>query len=296
MKRFTALILGVLMVFSLLTLSSCSGTSTPTATPAASAKPSAAPSASPVAATKNTIKPGVLTIGVDDSYPPMEFKDDKGATVGFDIDLAAEVAKRLGVKVEFVSTAWDGIFQALNTSKYDAIFSSVSVTDERLKNFELTKPYIANSQIIIVKPNDNSVKSAKDLTGKKVGVQISTTSNESADYLLKKENIKFTLSTYDTIIQPFQDMKAGRLDAIIVDEVVGQYYITADASNFKSAGVNLTNEPIGVCFKKGNTALRDEVQKAIDAMIADGTMKKISQKWFGKDLTSNIDTKIKTLG
>lgn len=296
MKRITALVLGVLMVFSLLTLSSCSSTPTPTATPAASAKPSAAPTPAPIVATKNTIKAGVLTVGVDDSYPPMEFKDDKGATVGFDIEMATEVAKRLGVKVEFVSTAWDGIFQALNTNKFDAIFSSVSITEDRLKAFELTKPYIANSQIIIVKPDDTAIKAAKDLAGKKVGVQISTTAEDSAKYLIEKENIKFTLSKYDTIIQPFQDMKAGRLEAIIVDEVVGQYYLAQDSKSFKSAGVNLTNEPIGVCFKKGNTALQGEVQKVIDEMVKDGTMKKISQKWFGKDLTSNIDSKLKSLG
>lgn len=247
-------------------------------------------------ASGDTLSAGVLTIGVDDSYPPMEYKDDSGNTVGFDVDMANEIGKRLGKKVEFVSTAWDGIFQALNTNKFDAVISAVSMTDEREQAFEFTKPYIANAQMIVVRPGNNSIKKPEDLAGKKVGCQISTTANDSADYLQQKEGIKFNLSTYDQIIQPFQDMKAGRLDAIIVDEVVGQYYIAQSPKEYKAAALKLTNEPIGACFKKGNTTLRDEVQKAIDAMNADGTMKKLSQKWFKADLTSNIDTKLKTLG
>lgn len=247
-------------------------------------------------ASGDTLSAGVLTIGVDDSYPPMEYKDDSGNTVGFDVDMANEIGKRLGKKVEFVSTAWDGIFQALNTNKFDAVISAVSMTDEREQTFEFTKPYIANAQMIVVKPGNSSIKKPEDLAGKKVGCQISTTANDSADYLQQKENIKFTLSTYDQIIQPFQDMKAGRLDAIIVDEVVGQYYIAQSPKEYQAAAVKLTNEPIGACFKKGNTTLRDEVQQAIDAMNADGTMKKLSQKWFKADLTSNIDSKLKTLG
>lgn len=247
-------------------------------------------------ASGDTKSVGVLRVGVDDSYPPMEYKDDSGNLVGFDVDMTKEIAKRLGKKAEFVSTQFDGLFQALNTGKYDTIISAMSMTDEREQTFEFTRPYIANAQMIVVKPKDNSIKKAEDLSGKKVGCQISSTANDSADYLQQKEGIKFTLSTYDQIIQPFQDMKAGRLDAIIVDEVVGQYYIAQSPKEYKAAAVKLTNEPIGACFKKGNTVLRDEVQQAIDSMSADGTMKKLSEKWFKADLTSNIDAKLKTLG
>ena len=94
----------------------------------------------------------VLKVGIDDVYPPMEFKDDKNITVGFDVDLAREIGKKLGMEVEFVSTAWDGIFTSLNTSKFDCIISAVSINKERQNNFALTKPYIANTQVIVVKP------------------------------------------------------------------------------------------------------------------------------------------------
>jgi polar amino acid transport system substrate-binding protein len=150
--------------------------------------------------------------------------------------------------------------------------------------------------MIVVKPGDNSITKATDLKGKNVGCQVQTTANDSATYLQDKEGINFTLKTYDTVLEPFADMKAGRIEAVIVDEVVGEYYIAQSPKDYKAAAVKLTNEPIGACFKKDNTVLRDEVQKAIDAMAADGTLKKISVKWFGKDLTSNIDPTLKTLG
>jgi polar amino acid transport system substrate-binding protein len=210
--------------------------------------------------------------------------------------MANEIGKRLGLEVKLVSTAWDGIFQGLKTDKYDAIISSVSMTADLIKAYEFTKPYIANAQMIVVKPSDTSISKAEDLKDKTVGCQISTTANDSATYLLDTQKISFTLKTYDTVIEPFNDMKAGRLDAIIVDEVVGQYYIATDSKNFKAATAKLTNEPIGACFKKGNTVLKDKVQVVIDAMVADGTMKTLSQKWFNSDLTSNIDDKLKTLG
>ena len=248
-----------------------------------------------MASCASTLDSTTLKVGVDDSYPPMEYKDSANASVGFDIDMAKEIASRLNLKIVFVSTAWDGIFTALNTKKFDCIISSVSMTEKRLPSYEFTKPYIANSQMIVVKPDNNSITKPEDLAGKKVGCQVATTASDSADKLQAK-GIKFgELKTYDQVIQPFADMKAGRLDAIIVDEVVGQYYIAQDEANFKAASVKLTNEPIGVCFKKGNTALRDKVQKTIDAMIEDGKMKEISMKWFKKDLTSNIDSVLKDL-
>ncbi|MHB1485041.1 MAG: ABC transporter substrate-binding protein [Saccharofermentanales bacterium] len=237
-----------------------------------------------------------LYVGVDDSYPPMEYKDDTNTRIGFDIDLANKIGEKMDMKVEFISTAWDGIFQALKTDKFDCIISSVSIDPDRLKEFEFTKPYIANAQMIVVKPDNNSILKPEDLAGKNVGYQVATTANNSADTLQAK-GIKFGNNgkEYDQIIQPFADMKAGRLDAIIVDEVVGQYYIGQDKANFKAASVKLTNEPIGVCIKKGNTDLRDKIQVALDEMVADGTMKQISMKWFNADMTSNIDTVLKSL-
>lgn len=236
-----------------------------------------------------------LTIGVDDTYPPMEYKDTKtGNDVGFDIELGNEIGKRINKKVKFQSTTWDGIFAALNSKKFDCIISSVSMTDDRTPKYTFTKPYIANAQMIVVKKGDSTITSQKDLSDKNVGCQVSTTASDSAAKL-KSQGMKFNLSTYDQIIQCFQALKSNKISAIIVDEVVGEYYIAQNPNDYQAASVKLTNEPIGVCFRKSDTALRDTVQKALDSMTADGTMKKISIKWFGKDLTSDIDTKLKTM-
>lgn len=228
----------------------------------------------------------VLKVGVDDTYPPMEYKDEKNVTVGFDIDVATEIAKKLDMKVEFVSNDWAGIFLALESNKFDAIISSVSRNDERMETYSMSTPYIANAQVIVVPADNTTILEPKDLLDKNVGVQIGTTADEScAEYL---KTTKFTLKQYDQVIQPFSDMKAGRLDAIIVDEVVARYYVQKDPASYKVSGARLTNEPIGMCFAKANTELRDKAQKALDELFADGTMKKLSEKWFGEDLTGNV--------
>lgn len=236
----------------------------------------------------------VLKVGVDASYPPMEYTDNKGNIVGFDIDVANAIGKKMGVKVQFLNTAWDGIFQGLKANKYDCIISSVSIKPDREKSFLFTKPYINNAQMIIVKPGDNSINKPEDLANKKVGVQVDTTANDSATKLNDK-GVKFTLRTYPQVIQPFLDLKAGNVQAVVVDEVVGNYYIKQDSSSYKAAAAKLTNEPIGICMKQGDTALQSKLQTALDALFADGTMKDLSVKWFGTDLTSNIDTTYKDI-
>jgi polar amino acid transport system substrate-binding protein len=239
-----------------------------------------------LSACTSTANNNILEVGVDDVYPPMEFKDDAGTTMGFDIDLATEIGKKLNMEVKFTSTAWDGIFTALKAKKFDCIISSLSINEDRQKNYALTNAYIANSQVIVVSKNNTTIKSEKDLAGKKVGVQINTTADESCTKYL--ETMKFDVQKYDQIIQPFSDLKTGRLDAIVVDEVVAKYYISKDSASFALAGGKLTNEPIGIAFRINDTAMRDKVQKALDDLRADGTLKKISIKWFGEDLTSNI--------
>lgn len=272
-KSVIGILLAIVMIFS---LSAC------TQTPQAPKSPDAKQQGEAPKATKEE----VLKIGVDDVYPPMEFKDDKGTTVGFDIDLGQEIGKKMNRKVELVSTAWDGIFLSLDTKKFDCIISSVSINEERQQKYSFTKPYIANSQVIVVSPKNTTINTEKDLAGKKVGVQTGTTADESCEKFL--ETIKFEVKKYDQVIQPFADLKTGRLDAVVVDEVVAKYYVTQDKENFKVTGGRLTNEPIGICFRKDDTQLRDQVQKAIDDLKADGTMKKISEKWFGEDLTANV--------
>jgi len=233
----------------------------------------------------------VLTIGVDDSYPPMEFRNDSNELVGFDVDFVAALSEEMGVKVEFVPTAWDGIFSALNADKYDMIVSSVSITPERLEGFEFSVPYLANGQVLVVAPEDHSIQSVEDLAGKKVGVQIGTTADTAAQK--QKAKTEFELTAYDDIVQTFADMKTGRIEVIVVDYAVAIDFVAKHPETYKITTTQLTNEPIGVCIKKGNTELKESVDKAIKALQSGSKMVEISEKWLGGDYVSDIDTELR---
>jgi ABC-type amino acid transport substrate-binding protein len=131
------------------------------------------------------------------------------------------------------------------------------------------------------------IEKPEDLAGKKVGVQVGTTADESAEKFL--QTTKFDVIKYDQIIQPFSDLKTGRLDAIIVDEVVARYYVTTDPKSYAVTGARLTNEPIGICIKKENAAFRDKIDDVIVELRKEGKLKELSEKWFGEDLTANVD-------
>ncbi len=270
MKRKLILVVSLMLVMAVL-LASCG------ATPATKGK---------------TMKEGILTVGVDDNYPPMEFHDENNDLVGFDIDFINAVAAKMNMTVEFSPIAWEGIFEALKTDRYDVIVSSVSMTPERMENFEFTKPYLANGQVIVAKPGDESIKSPKDLAGFKVGVQTNTTADTACVKYIENEKIDFELTRYDDIIQTFEAMNSNRIDYIVVDYAVAIDYETKHPELYYITGAQLTNEPIAICLKKGNTALRDDLQKAIDAVRKDGKLSEFSIKWFKEDYTKNIDEKL----
>ncbi len=239
-----------------------------------------------------TIKEGVLMVGLDDNYPPMEFHNEKNELVGFDIDMANALAAKLGLKVEYQPIAWEGIFEALKTDRYDVIISSVSMTPERMLEFEFTKPYLANGQVIVGKPGDTTIKSPKDLAGKKVGVQTNTTADTACVKYVDKEKIAFELIRYDDIIQTFEAMNTNRIDYIVVDYAVAIDYQTKHPDLYYITGQQLTNEPIAICLKKGNTKLRDVLQTGIAELSKDGKMTEFSKTWFQADYTKNIDEKL----
>lgn len=238
-----------------------------------------------------TTDENVITIGVDDTYPPMEFRNDDNELVGFDIDFAKALGEEMGVEIVFQPTAWDGIFSALNSEKYDAIISSVSITPDRLEGFEFSKPYLSNGQVIVVKPGDTSITSAADLAGKIVGVQLETTADIAATKQM--EATEFELKRYDDIIQTFSDMKTGRLDAIVVDYAVAIDYAANNPGDYEITTAQLTNEPIGVCIKKGNTELKAQIDAAIIALQESGALVPISEEWLGGNYVTDIDEELR---
>lgn len=224
---------------------------------------------------------GKLTIGIDDAFPPMEFRDDKNQLVGYDIDLAREAGKRLGVKVEWVPTDWNGVILALNSGKFDIIWSGMSITKERAKEVDFSPAYINESQVVVVKAGDNSIKTQADLKGKVVGTQLGSTGEEAAKKIKGLKDLK----KYSKYTEAFLDLAAGRLDAIVVDELVGRYYMTKRPNQFKVV-LSLNKEPFGIAYRKQDKELQKALNKVMAEMKKDGTMARISKKWFGKDIST----------
>lgn len=222
---------------------------------------------------------GTLKIGLDDSYPPMEFRDEKNELAGFDIDMGKELAKKLGVKYEPVTTDFNGIVLALKSGKFDAIIAAMSITDERKKEIDFVGPYIDGGQIIVVK-NGSPIQGKADLKGKILAAQLGSTGEQAANKIEGTKEVK----KYDKVTEAFHDLSIGRADALIVDGQVGGYYTKKEAGTYKILTEKLTKEPEGIGVKKENKELKDALDKALDELKKDGTLSKLSMKWFGYDI------------
>ncbi len=238
---------------------------------------------------------GKLKIGTNDTYVPLEYRDENNKLVGFDIDLGDALAKELGVESEWVSTAWDGIFNGLNSRQYDIILSGTSITEERLENFNMTEPYIANGIVIVSKTGAEQAKTAKDLEGKKVGVQLETTADYAAESMKKSENIEFEIKKFDAMLDAFAALEGGSIEYILTDKPVGAFYTSKKPEVYQISSEELSNEPIGATMRKDDVEFSKKVQEAMNKLVEDGTMKELSIKWFGEDVTQNISKELKVI-
>jgi polar amino acid transport system substrate-binding protein len=236
-----------------------------------------------------TIKPGVLMIGMEIGYPPLEYYAEDGVTpVGFDVEMGKALAAKLGLKPEFVDTAWDGIFAGVQTGKYDCIMSSVTITPERRETLNFTRPYIGNAMTIVVPKNSPiTVTKPEDIAGYRVTYQAETTADIYATQLIES-GVKFSVFEYDKVMNCFDEMKLGRVDIIVVDSLVAVEYLDRDPDAFRVAWQGSADEQFGIALKKGNDALTAELSKALDEMFADGTLQKISADIFRMDLVSSV--------
>jgi polar amino acid transport system substrate-binding protein len=221
-------------------------------------------------------------VGLDDSFPPMGFRDDKNEIVGFDVDLAKEVGKRLGMEVVLQPINWDTKELELDSGNIDVIWNGLTITDERKQAMDFTKPYLQNDQVIVVK-KDSPIKTKADLAGKNIGVQKGSSAYDAftADPISQQTA---SLNEYPENVSALSDLGIGRIDAVIVDSIVARYYITSEKADYVVLSESLSPELYGVGIKKGNTELQKKIQDAMDAMIADGTAASISTKWFGEDI------------
>lgn len=226
---------------------------------------------------------GTLVLGLDDSFPPMGFRGTDGQITGFDVDLAKEVAKRMGVKLVLQPIDWDAKILDLNSRDIDVIWNGLTITDERKQSIDFSKPYIANRQIVIVQA-DSGIDLKADLAGKKVGFQLGS-SAEGAIQSDAQTAASFAESfKYQDNIQALMDLEAGKIDAVVVDEILGRYYISKKPGVYAVATDYFEEEEYGIGFRKGEKAFVAEVDRILDEMDADGTAARISSNWFGEDV------------
>lgn len=235
----------------------------------------------------NVVKTGnKFIIGVDDEYAPMCFHDENGEIIGFDIDLAKEVAKRMGVEFEFKPIDWDKKREEITSGKVDILWNGTDITDERKEYMIFSKPYMSNRQIFVVpKNNPQNIHNVADFEGKTVGTQAGSSSE---DYINENPNIKNSFKefkTYRNFKEAFSDLDSGNVDVLICDELAGRYEISKKPQKFTviESSIGPACE-IGIGFRPEDVELRDKVQKVFDDMIKDGTAKKISEKWFQTDM------------
>lgn len=227
---------------------------------------------------------GYFVMGLDDAFPPMGFRDEANEIVGFDIDLAKEVARRLGVEVQFQSIVWDTKKEELNSGNIDVVWNGFTINEERKKDFLFSKPYISDRQIIVVRA-DSDIAGKADLAGKKIGIQAASSANEAVEADKETfEVIKDNLLQFESNDLALRDLKGGGVEAVVVDEVVGRYYLSKHPGDYKVLKDNFDLEDFGVGFRLDDKAFHAEVEKALDEIKADGTATKISEKWFGEDI------------
>ncbi len=225
------------------------------------------------------IGPVSIVVATDATWPPMEYVDEKTKEiVGFDVDLMKEVAKAAGFNVEFKNTAWDGIFAGLAADKYDAVMSSVTITDERKKEMDFSKPYINAGQILIVPKAAKGVTVLADLKGKTVGAQIGTTGSFEIE---KVEGVK--LKTYDEIGLAFEDLINGRIDGVVADTPVAADYALQNEDykgKLKIVGEPFTEEYYGIAVRKGNSEVLAFINEGLDKVLNTETYEHVEKKWL----------------
>jgi len=245
---------------------------------------------------------GHIVVGLDDRFPPLSFRRpsadrtvlyelnlEKKAVekiaagdelVGFDIDLAKKAAEKLGLRVIFQPVPWDGIIESLEKGEIDMIWSGLSVTPERRERIIFSRPYLLNRQIVMVR-SGTSIGCKADLKGKRVGLQLGS-SSDAALHADRRIAISITeIKRYRNNADAVGDLDAGRLDAVIIDEVMGRYLAARKPRSFAILADDFGREEYAVGFRKNDRALRDAMDRVLSEMKRDGAADAAARKWFG---------------
>ncbi|HXX38067.1 MAG TPA: ABC transporter substrate-binding protein [bacterium] len=220
----------------------------------------------------------VLRVGADPSYRPISYTDKSGKMIGYDVDFATALAKRLGVPLHYEGVAWDGIIPALQSHKIDTITDMV-ITPEREKVVAFSEPYLQQGVTTVVRTNYPGNPGKSDLAKLRVGVMVNTSAADAVGHIPGVKPV-----TYNTVPDEYNDLILGRIDVVAVEGINAGYSAKAIyPGKLRVTGKELVDKPelIGAAFRKDDTALVTAANAAIRAMITDGTLQQINRKWFG---------------
>ena len=226
---------------------------------------------------------GKLVLGLDATFKPMGYTDENDEVVGFDIDVAEEVCARMGVELVKEGINWETKEQDLNAGRIDCIWNGMSVSPSRAEEMNLSEPYMTNAMVFVV-PANSDITAMDQLADKIIGVQNGSTAEE----ILMASEIGATITeqAMATNIEALQQMELGIVDAVFLDSVVANFEITSSGKDYKVLPDGLEEEEYAIGFRKADQALRDEVQRILSEMKADGKLGEISTEWFGSDITT----------
>lgn len=220
----------------------------------------------------------VITFASDATWPPMEYINENKEIVGFDIDLINAVAEAAGFKAVVKNTGWDGIFAGLANNAYDAVISSVTITDERKANMDFSQAYINAGQVLIVAKSTANVTTLADLKGKNVGAQIGTTGAFAIE-----DAPGVILKTYDEIGLAVEDLANGNLAGVVADAPIAADFVLSNAAYNKVlqiVGEPFTDEYYGIAVNKGNAEILALINKGLDEVIKSGKRDELIKKWL----------------
>lgn len=297
MKKYIALILALLVGISLMA-GACTKMPATAPTDAPTDAPTEAPADEPTEADAangsetadddswSKIKAkGKLIMGLDDNFPPMGFRDEKNDIVGFDVDLAKEVTKRLGIELELLPIDWKMKQNELDAGNIDLLWNGYSYTDERNEDNTLSTAYLENDQVVIVM-SKSGITDLAGLAGKTLALQEESSAEQALDAAAEfKASLKEVVPFRDNVTA-FLDLESGSSDGLLIDKVVGEYYIAQkNMEDYTILSESLAPETYVIGFRKGEVAFKDKVEETLRAMKEDGTLATIAIDWFGSDVT-----------
>ena len=280
MKRRTFIsMMSVMAAAGVLTLSGCSNSSTSTAA-SAGASSAAGSAADQLAAIQAS---GKLIVALEGAWQPWSYHDESDTLVGYDVEVSRAIAEKLGVEPEYVESDWDSLFAGLDAGRYDMVCNGVEVTEERAKTYAFTTPYGYIHTALAVRKDNEDIHSFEDLKGK-------TTANSLAStYMELAESYGATVQGIDTLEETIQLLAAGRIDATLNADVSFYDYLNVHPdADFKIVAQTEDASHVAIPLRKGDNSatLLEAVNNAIDELRADGTLKELSEKYFGQDISS----------